>query len=64
MTTHRFKPAEGGYALPKHPLAAAALTTNRLLDKATYRTGDGDSFHQPQRPGSDHSHLKSWGHPC
>ena len=54
----------GSYALPKHPNAAAPLTTNRLLDAAHYKTGDGDSFHQPQRPGSDHSHIKSKGHQC
>jgi hypothetical protein len=54
----------GNYAMPKAPNAATPLTTNRLLDKATYSTGDGDHYHAPQRPGSDHSHIKSWGHPC
>jgi hypothetical protein len=52
------------FAAPKAPNAAGPLITNRLLDKAVYRTGDGDPFHSVQRPGSDHSHLKSKGHPC
>jgi hypothetical protein len=55
---------KGNYAAPRHPLAAAPLITNQLKNPATYSTGDGDSFHQPQRPGSDHSHIKSKGHQC
>ena len=27
----------------------------------TYRTGMADPFHAIQRPGSDHSHIKSYG---
>ena len=30
----------------------------------TYRTGMCDPFHAIQRPGSDHSHLKSRGNLC
>jgi hypothetical protein len=38
-------------------------THSTLWDKGTYRTGMGDTFHQPQRPGSDHSYIKSKGDP-
>ena len=35
-----------------------------VTGKGRYKTGDGE--HQPPfyRPGSDHSHLKSFGHGC
>lgn len=37
-----------------------AIVTNG----GTYRTGMCDPFHAIQRPGSDHSHIKSWGNLC
>ena len=40
--------------------------TVRELDwkRTTYHTGDSDFGSQYQRPGSDHSHLKSYGDKC
>ena len=45
----------------KPPGVAPPPTHTTLRDPAIYRTGMGDSFAQPQRPGSDHSHIKSRG---
>ena len=35
-----------------------------VFKNGTYRTGMCDPFHTIQRPGSDHSHLKSRGNLC
>lgn len=58
------KLGKGNYAIKREPDVAPPLTHNYLKDKRTYRTGMGDTFHQPQRPGADHSHIKSKGHQC
>lgn len=58
------KLGKGNYAKSRTPDVAPPLTHNYLKDERTYRTGMGDTFHQPQRPGADHSHIKSKGFPC
>jgi hypothetical protein len=65
MTIYKFMPKVGGsYALPRPFGAATPLVTNQLKNPEHYKLGDGYEFHQPQRPGSDHAHIKSKGFPC
>ena len=45
----------------KAPTAATPRVHNKVKDPSPYRTGMGDTFHAPQRPHSDHSHIKSKG---
>jgi len=35
-----------------------------VIGRGTYRTGDGDPQPTFYRPGSDHSHIKSFGQGC
>lgn len=48
----------------KPPTVATPATINSFANKESYKTGDGDNYHQPQREGSDHSYIKSKGHKC
>lgn len=54
----------GNYAIKRDPDAAPPRVHTNLGTKDVYKAGDGDYFHAPQRPGSDHSHIKSRGHQC
>lgn len=58
------KLGSGNYATKRPENAAGPLVVNQFKNKDNYATGDGDNFHQPQRPGSDHSYIKSKGHQC
>jgi Cu/Zn superoxide dismutase len=48
----------------KLDLGNVASTKEAKRSYEPYKVGMGDSFHQPQRPGSNHSALKSKGFLC
>lgn len=48
---------------PAKPLSKVKTATYNTYHKKPYATGDGD-VPSIRRPGSDQSHLKSWGDPC
>lgn len=63
--------AEASTAEPKAKLYASWRAANAVpaathvsMGGKPYKTGDGDAFHAPQRPNSDHSRIKSRGFPC
>lgn len=58
------KLGKGNYANPRTPDVTPPMTYNNLNNKTPYKLGDGDCFHQPMRPGADHSHIKSRGYNC
>lgn len=58
------KLGKGNYAIPRASDVALPLTHNNLKNRTPYKLGDGDYSHAPQRPGSDHSSIKSRGHQC
>jgi hypothetical protein len=61
--------AEGAFHITKlgrsHlDLGNVAATKEAKRSYESYKVGMCDPFNQPQRPNSDHSHLRSVGHLC
>ena len=54
--------ANGSYASPRPPGCTPPPTHSTLQDRDNYVPGMGDTFCQPQRPGSDHSNILSRGY--